>query len=265
MIKMQIKNPKRLTALLLTGTLSIGTLASCGYSSVVEDQTEIYDVIDSNNLDEIVIEPQVLDVPGEDFKLVVEYSLDEDTRKKWRITDNKSIYTKVYTIGLDENTKVYIDNIHTDTSIVSSKEAMNGIPQDSMDDHIHNSLMYGFPISDNISYYAKTIIDGQNDTFIKGSSYGFNGYSSGTIVERRHSEQEYLAAGVYANKISSAYGLLIQKGEAEPYGVDVSSDIIVIVCNQIVEKDKDGNIIIYTYERNGSYTTESQDVKVKTK
>ena len=99
---------------------------------------------------------------------------------------------------------------------------MNGITQDSMDDRIHNSLMYGFPISDTVSFYAVNEIEGQNDTFIHGSSLGFSGYSSGYVDEERYVETDYLEGGVYANKISSAYGLLIQNGDNEPYGVDVS-------------------------------------------
>ena len=74
-------------ALGLTMALSTSTvLSGCNETTVIEDATEIYDVIDSNE-GEIEIEPQVLDVKGEDFKLIVKYDLDEDSSKRWRITD----------------------------------------------------------------------------------------------------------------------------------------------------------------------------------
>ena len=160
--------------------------------------------------------------------------------------------------------KVWIDNVHTDVSIVASKETMNGILQDTMDDRIHNSLMYGFPISNSVCFYGVNVIEGQNDTFIKGSYYGFNGYSSGTVEEARYTEKKYLESGVYANKISSSYGLLIQVGDNEPYGVDVSSDVVVLAYNKIVTEYESGKKEIRTYKRDGSYTTEVIEAVVET-
>ena len=252
---------KTFVALALAGAM---VLSFTGCDAVVYNDSieEVYDVIDSQG-ENVSILPQVLDVPGEDFKLVIEYSLDEDTSKKWTITDNKKLFTRVYTKGLEEGTKVYIDNVHTDVSIVSTKETMNGILQDTMDDRIHNSLMYGFPISDDVSFYAVNVIEGQNDTFIKGSFHGFNGYSSGSVEEQRYTEKKYLENGVFGNKISSSYGLLIQVGDNEPYGVDVSSDVVVLAYNKIVTEYSSGKKEIRTYNRDGSYTTEVIEPKVE--
>ena len=264
MKNLQLRNLNKFkTALGLTIALSASTvLSGCESKAVIEDATEIYDTIDSND-GEIEIESQVLDVKGEDFKLVVEYDLDEDTSKKWRITDNKKIYTEVHTEGLDEDIKVWIDNVHTDTTLVASNEIMNGITQDTMDDRIHNSLMYGFPISDTIKYYGINQIEGQNDTFISGSFYGFNGYASGDIDEQRYTEENYLENGVYANKISSTYDLLIKKGDSEPYATSVDSDIVVIAYN-IITKIDGNNYEYYQYNRDGSYE-EIDKPKTKTK
>lgn len=233
------------------------------YQTVTDDATAVYDTIDTTG-ENVTIEPQVLDVPGEDFKLVVEYSLDANASKKWKITDNKKITTTVYTKGLKEGTKVYIDTVHTDTTIVASYEELNGITQDSMDDRIHNSLMYGFPIDDKTPLICINEIEGQNDTFISGYTSGYNGYTNGSISERRRTEEEYLEKGVYGNKISSSYGLLIQKGDNEPYGVDISSDVIVIASNTIIKEKNDGTQKIYTYERDGSYTV-TEKTKSKTR
>ncbi len=246
-----------LSAILLTGMFT-----GC-YATVTDDATAIYDTIDSTG-ENVTIEPQVLDVPGEDFQLVVEYSLDANASQKWKITDNKKITTTVYTRGLKEGTKVYIDNVHTDTTLVASRETLNGITQDSMDDRIHNSLMYGFPIDDNTPLICINEIEGQNETFISGYCHGINGMGSGTVSEKRYEEEDYLEKGVYGNKIASSYGLLIQKGDNEPYGVDVSSDVVVIACNTIIKEKSDGTQKVYTYERDGSYTL-TEKTKVKTK
>ena len=154
---------------------------------------------------------------------------------------------------MPDNVKVYIDNVHTDTTIVATEDVINGILQDTMDDRIHNSLIYGFPIYNDTSFYGVNVIEGQNDTFIKGSFNGFNGRVSGTVEEERYIEEDYLSAGVFANKISSSYGLLIQVGDNEPNGVDVSSDIVVLACNRIVTNYSDGTQIIKVYNRDGSY------------
>lgn len=259
-----LKIRRDVIACLLAGGLAF-SLCACD-AVVYDDNIEAnYSVLDSQGED-VRIVPQVLEVPGEDFKLVVEYYLDEDASKKWCITDNKKIFTKIYTQGLDSDTKVYIDDIHTDTTLVSTKETMNGILQDTMDDGPHNGLILGYPISDSVSFYGVNQIDGQNDTFIHGSFLGFSGYQSGTIEEERYTEEDYLKAGVYANEISSVYGLLIQKGDQEPYGVDVSSDIVVLAYNKIITNYESGKQDIKTYNRDGSYTTTTvEPEKVKTK
>lgn len=262
--KIAKEKPMKLVAVGVCIALMAGTLAGCAIeTAVTQDATAIYDTIYSEG-ENVEIAPQEIDVPGEDFKLVVEYSLDSDTQKEWRITADKKLYTKVYTKGLPEGTKVYIDNVHTDCNIVSSHEILNGIPQDSMDDRIHNSLMYGFPISDTTCFYAINEIEGQNDDFIQGFTMGYNGYSTGQIEEKRHDEEFYLKNGVYGNKISSAYGLLISKDGEEPYGVDVSSDVVIVASNTITTKDQHGVIRVYKYNRDGEYKVVSETPEEKT-
>lgn len=192
-----------------------------------------------------------MDVPGEEFKLVVEYSVDLDNQQDWTITAPKKLMTKVYTEGLPEDTNVYIDHVHTDVSTLSNYTVMNGILQDSMDDRIHNSLMYGFPISDVINYYAVNQIEGQNDTFISGTVCGINGYIDGSVDRERFKESDYLEYGVYGSLISSSYGLLVQKGEEEPYGIDVDSTIVVYASNEVRVQDDD-KIYTVQYDRNGN-------------
>lgn len=101
-------NSLKIKSLVATGlvlTTLVG-VTSCVSEEIPYDATIDYDFIDTNN-GEVRIEPQILDVPGEEFKLVVEYYLDEEISKKWRVTDNKKIYARVYTKGLPDG-KGYI-------------------------------------------------------------------------------------------------------------------------------------------------------------
>ena len=147
------------------------------------------------------------------------------------------------------NEKVYIDNIHTDTTICSYYSSVNGILQDSMDDRIHNSLMEGFSISDSNSYVGINHIEGQNETFIKGSVYGFSTYISGTVDAERFLESDYLEQGVYANKISSVIDLIIDKGDEKTF-VSVPSEVQVSVWPYVKFNDSElngSNDIYYKY------------------
>ena len=118
---------------------------------------------------------------------------------------------------------------------------MDGITQDSMDDRIHNSQLIGFPISDTMVYNGVNAIEGSNQTFISGSFYGFYGYTNGSISERRYTEEDYMEAGVYANKIQAVYDLLIKDGDEPNFrNVSVPSDFLVSVSSQDIQHMKFG-------------------------
>ncbi|MDE5586789.1 MAG: hypothetical protein K2I72_00265, partial [Bacilli bacterium] len=109
---------------------------------------------------------------------------------------------------------------------------MDGIKQDTMDGGVHNSTLPGFLIGNDTCYYGINEIDGQNDDFIHGSFIGFESYSSGSVTEKRRMESEYLEKGVYANKISSAYTLLVKGPNDKGYrGITVGDDIYIQVYN----------------------------------
>lgn len=252
MKKINIKNTRKLNTILgLSFVLATTNLSGCSSKVITDDVTETYTTIDSTNETQ-EIEPQILTVEGENFKLIVENYLNKEDASSWRITTNKQLITKICTKNLPADTQVWIDNIHMDSYIVAATEEMNNIKQDSMDDHSHSENILGFPISNEVCYYGTFEIEGQNSEFIEGSSYGFNGYNSGTITQRRHSESEYLSKTVYANKISSVYDLWIKKGDNEPYMTTAKSSVVVLVDNELKVKEKD-KIKIRKYKRDGSY------------
>ena len=233
---------------LVTGSLA---LSLCGCSREVATNSNVtYDVIDTMDQDLVNqgIE-QVIDVPGEDFKLVVNYRCILDNNARWTITSDKLMYMEVSTKGLNKDTSVYIDNVHIDTTIRSVYPAVDGITQDTMDDRIHNSQMIGFPISDTNKYSSVNCIEGQNQTFMQGSFYGFagayGGSSSGSITQERYVESDYLKNGVYANKISSVIDLIVVKNGVTTC-ISVPSTIGVSVW-PYVERRKSNGEILYVY------------------
>ena len=241
---------RKIISVLLAGGLSLMS-SGCEISEELGSDTSNYDLLENNSNNEIDnlsngVE-QIKDVENNNFKLVLNYNYNNPT---WRITENKIIYLSIKTLGLPENLEVYIDNVHTDTSVVSTKAMLDGILQDSMDDRIHNSLMMGFPISDTIEYYSCNSIEGMNQTFIEGFIYGCNGYSTGSVTERRFTEEDFLERGVWANRIDSVIDLIIRdKNTNEINTVSVDSTLLVEANNTI--KYSDGTEI--TFDREGNH------------
>lgn len=245
---------KRLAILLSSGLL-LTSLAGCQESELAPDTSNLdllktSDEENGKSLSKGVT--QVKDVNGEDFKLVLHYISGDE---KWSINANKKLFFEIKTQGLPDNLSVYIDNIHIDTSIVSTKAVFDGILQDTMDDRIHNSLMLGFPINDNNSYFGINEIDGQNETFIKGYSYGNTYYHGGSISQKRYLESDYLEKGVWANKIDTVIDLLIvdKKTNEVLRQVSVGSSLLVEV-NDKITFEKGNNLLTYDYDRDGSRT-----------
>ena len=253
-----LKLNKKAAAILLAASMSCG-LVGCGETEM--SSPNIYDTIDTNTDSDSLTNGhrQVKSVDGEDFDLVIDYKCDLENEENWTITSDKKLTMEIKTENLPKDYKVYIDNIHTDTSIIASNSAFNGVLQDTMDDRIHNSLMLGFPINDDFGYNGKNEIEGQNETFIQGTVYAYNGYGSGSIEEKRRTESDYLEHGVYGNKISSIIDLLIhtpEMEEGEYKAVSVSSDIVIKCCNYVRIQKDNGDIYykVYTIDENGEVT-----------
>ena len=260
-------NSKKIASVLLTGGMVL-VMTSCSSEMAPESnlnflKTNVSD-IDADELAKGI--EDVKEVDGESFKLVVNYMAGDNA---WHINANKKLFFSIKTQGLSDKLEVYIDNIHMDTYIISTKAAFNGISQDSMDDHIHNSLMYGSPINDNSNYFGVNSIDGENEQFIKGYSYGSQYYHSSTVYQQRRLESDYLSDGVYANEIDSVIDLIIVNKETkEPIRqVSVESSLGVYINNE-VEFEENGDYVTYKYSKDGSrekIKTINRDEKQKVK
>lgn len=240
-----IKNLKARVGAFALAASTMFTLCSCEHELA---PSEDYDIVSTENGDDSLSMGlrQVLEVPGEDFKLITEYSCDNTSKREWRITSDKFLYLQVYTEGLPLDTEVYIDNVHIDTSIKSKYAVVDGIMQDTMDDHVHSSQLIGFPISDSISYYGINAIEGCNQEFIQATGYGCNGYYSSSVTTQRRTENDYLELGVYANKIQIVYDLLVKGPNDKDFSnVSVSTDFLVPVTS-VQNQEKEENEKSYT-------------------
>ena len=171
---------------------------------------------------------KIEEVKDEDFQLEITYLCDDES---WRVTDTKHLYLSIKTIG------VY-----------------SGILQDSMDDHTHNSLMIGFPISNTNGYYGCNVIEGQNSEFLEGWSYGNQYSTSGHIETKRYLESDFLSKGGYANQIENVIDLIIiDKNTLESHCVSVFSNILVRVNNKVTFLEKDEEVT-YEYQMDGTRT-----------
>jgi hypothetical protein len=258
------KGCKRVGAgiLLCAQMFAVGIMSGCSSElAPSQDNLDILSANDDSNLSNGLKKgvTQVLDVEGEKFKLVVNYSSGVDV---WRINDTKTLNMEIKTKDLPKDFLCYIDNIHSDTSIISTKAQFNGIMQDTMDDHVHSSQLVGFPISDTKSYVGENKIEGQNETFIKGYGYGNQYYSSSTIGQKRYLESDFLSDGVWANKIDSVIDLIIVDKNTKEVLRCVSVDSTLgVEVNDKVTFQKDGREVTYDYDRDGSY----KEVKTKVK
>ncbi len=243
------------TALASTTMLSLFGCSNKELSSSNNSNIDILDTTLSNeDMNGSLTLSQEEEVNEESFKLLIDYS--SENGKDWRVTDTKYLYISIKTKDLPENKEVYIDNIHTDTFIVSTNAHFDGIIQDTMDDRVHNAMMLGFPISNDNSYYGCNIIEGQNSEFMEGWSYGINGNNNGSFATKRHLESDFLSSGVYANRIASVIDLIIvNKDTNEMRPVSVPTEILVRVNNRITfleERDKEEVYVTYEYDMYGN-------------
>jgi len=223
-------------------------LASSAYGCVEETAAvpnEEYDMIDPSG--SIVDDEgdllfgtgvtKVLPVKGETFKLVVTFSYDNSKTRSWNIATDKFLNYAVNTDGLPAGYEVYVDNVHIDEFVKANNYQLDGIRQDTMDDRIHNALMYGFPISDSAVYYGIDLIEGMNQECIENSYYGFyyNSYyyGSSTIEKRRYTEEDFMDYGAYGNKIATVIDLLVKgPNDKEFRAVSVSTDFGVFASDE---------------------------------
>lgn len=170
-----------------------------------------------------------LPVRGEDFTLVVTYDTGDMPLSDWRITANKSISMEAKTSGLPEGYEAYIEHVHADICLKSTRERLNGISHDSMDDSDHRTPTKGFKISDTDSYHNVFAIEGYNNEFyqIWGYTFGEFGYTDSSYD--RLEESNLLYWGVYAEELCVVYDIVIVKPDGSECVRSIYSEVLIPV------------------------------------
>jgi len=175
---------------------------------------------------------QVFDLgTTECFDFQVEYTTDYRT-VGWRITDVKSMSMRARIIPEDAcKSEVLVEHVHADVSIKSSKEGIDGLTQDSMDDRLHVGNQPGFLIVPPYFYENVFVIGGFSQTLLEGWSFYFSGYGGGGINEKRLTEKSLVEdGGACASKFQIVYDLLIRNaGEEFFHTRSIRSEFLVPV------------------------------------
>lgn len=225
---MKKKAMKRLSTLLLLCMTAMLMLTGCDEKTIPKD-TEL----DSLELMEGTTLTQTLDVPGEDFKLVLEYDTGRYDFSNWRITSNKYINMSAHLTGLTEGTTVLVDHMHVDIALQSTAPQLDGMLQDSMDNSYNGTSQDGYYIDENYCYRNQFIVEGYSQTLINGWGFVSGSYGRSSLHEERLTEENLLneaKGGVYANKVQAEYKLLVKHaGEEYFHNTSVMSEFTIPV------------------------------------
>lgn len=201
---------KKYLSALLGVILAVSVLTSCSESKGLP--TPPLPVLNNDLANGKLVIKSV--VPGEDFTFVREYSTSYNA-KSWRITDSKALTMRAWVEGA--KVTVLVEHVHADISLKSKYEALDGWPQDTMDDSVHGGTQPGFFVNDKYPYENVFAIEGFSQTLISGWMFFFSGFGQGNVQQTRLTEENLVRSGkVYANKVQIVYDLLI-KSDNEPY------------------------------------------------
>lgn len=152
---------------------------------------------------------------GENFQITTAYSTTYNTGA-WRITDSKTVHYSVRLTQPAESTTILLAHVHADVNIAANKWELNGIPQDSMDEHLSNGDQAGPEISVQFPSDNDFAIEGYSDSLTSGWGYIVGSYGSLDITEKRLTEKNLHDQGATGNKLTFVYKLLV-KGPGQQY------------------------------------------------
>ncbi len=201
---------RRIAGLLILAGLLLGLVACSGseQSATTPADTKLERL--RNDLSEGALRRETV-VPGEKYKFVTTYTTDYDT-KSWRITKPKTIRFQarvVPTVG-GEGLVAYIEHVHVDISLLGSKQGLDGLLQDSMDDSLHSGNQPGFLATNGRIYDEVFSIEGFSKTLIDGWGYQTQSWGESEIKEKRLTEHALREEGVEGNKLTFVYDVMVQ-------------------------------------------------------
>ena len=217
-------------------------LACLLFAGCTEEKEVIQNELE--NLDSVVMSDEIygdnqnsvtdiIDVRGEEFKLKVTYDTGDMLLNEWRVTSNKSVSMEVSTEGLPEGYEVHVEHVHADVSLKAEEPRLDGITHDSMDDSDHRSPTKGFTISDDITYHNIFAIAGYCNEFyeIWGHTFGQYGYTNSSY--EKLTEKNIRKNGVYAEKLSVVYDIVITRPDGSEYVRSVYSEVLIPLVGEI--------------------------------
>jgi len=181
-----------------------------------------------------------------DLVLEAEYNISSNF-PDWKITDNKAIDIGVHLVDVTGQYDisvydVFIEHMHVDCFIESSKYHFDGLLQDSMDDKMHTGTQVGFYISADYSYYETFSIEGTSPTFVDSLyiAYGFSGVAVGVGGSDTFKYSEDILInkyGVYGNTLYFVFDVCVKLGNEDYYHKYVFSDNIFVDLNGTIAEN----------------------------
>ena len=253
-MKINFLNKKALVVI-LSGTISMISLTGCAkdipeisdYDTMITTELEndnlynkndltvdnlidLNDLLNGNSIDGVT---QIIDIPGEDFDLVVDYNYDLPDYN-WSVNEDNHLSMSIKTTELEEGTEVYVSNIHTKTGLIYydiisiwGTGEHNGRYQYATDYVLKSNSVIGSLIKENISCEKSLLINPL------GRINSLNGTSINEL---------WLEEGIYGNKISSVIELLIHKSDMKEGTyelISVPTDVGIKFLNCFEEKEID--------------------------
>lgn len=147
-------------------------------------------------------------------RYTTDYEVDQ-----WKITEPKTLNFSL-SIVTDETAGenpegsaqpiVLVEHVHADVALEATRQGLDGIAQDSMDDSIHGGDQPGFYVSTDAPYSEIFSIEGFSESLISGWGFATGGTGASEITQERLTENNLSEAGVVGNEFSFIYDVVVQ-------------------------------------------------------
>lgn len=150
-------------------------------------------------------------IAGEKFDFIASYSTSYDT-DSWQITKPKTLRFSALIKALPggEGVEVYVEHVHVDVALMSTKQILDGLTQDSMDDSPHTSTQPGFLVTEQYRYEDVFSIEGYSKDLISGWGFATGGSGYASLDQARLTEDILREKGVTGNKFTFVYDVMIR-------------------------------------------------------
>lgn len=149
----------------------------------------------------------------------------------WKITDNKDVIIKLEVLEKPDNITLLVEHMHADVSIHSYKQHVDGLPQDTMDDKIHEGDQAGFLITEDYPYEEIFAVEGYSKFLIEGWGFLIGYYGWTTIKEKRLTEDNLKNVGTVGSEITIVYDILMKNDNEDYWYKEVFKDSFYIFFN----------------------------------